>query len=68
MDFKDYRIADCTKVYYYAPTKQDIINGIEYQATNKKELEQQMKAGNVYSYREEVNRWYFSNKEGEKVV
>lgn len=67
MNFKDYVIADSTRVYYYSSTKQDILNGIEYQATNKKDLEQQIKAGKVYSYREEVNRWYFLNKEGVKV-
>lgn len=30
MDFKDYRIADCTKVYYYAPNKQDILISIKH--------------------------------------
>lgn len=63
MDFKDYSIADTTRVFYYSASKQEAINGIERQTMNKNELLDAIKRGEVYSYREEVSSFYFPNKE-----
>lgn len=63
MDFNDYGIADTTKSYYYSESKEDTLNGIEISVGSKAELEKAIKAGKVYSYREQVIRFYFPNKE-----
>lgn len=62
MDFNDYSIADTTRRYFYSATKEDTFNGIEI-SVGRAELEKAIKAGEVYSYREHVIRFYFPNKE-----
>lgn len=63
MDSNDYSIADTTRRYFYSVTKADTLNGIEISVGSKAELEKVIKAGKAYSYRENVIRFHFPNKE-----
>lgn len=61
MDLTDYGVADTTHVYYYTLTR-DAFTGEEYRAENRKDLENKVKQGIVFSYREVTSKFYFANK------
>lgn len=62
MELADYSTADITRTYYYT-LLQDAYTSEEYVAKNKQELEAAIKTGKVFSYRVEINKFYFKNRE-----
>ena len=61
MKITDYSAADTTHVYYYTLTRDAFTSG-EHRAENRKDLEDKIKQGIVFSFREERNTFYFANK------
>lgn len=61
MDISNYSAADTTHVYYYTLTR-DAFTSEEHRAENRKDLEDKIKQGIVFSFREERNTFYFANK------
>ena len=61
MDISNYSAADTTHVYYYTLTR-DAFTSEEHRAKNRKDLEDKIKQGIVFSFREERNTFYFANK------
>ena len=61
MDFSDYGVADTTPVYYYTLTR-DAFTKEEHRAQNRKDLEDKIKQGIVFSLREVTSKFYFANK------
>lgn len=61
MDISNYSAADTTHVYYYTLTR-DAFTSEEHRAQNRKDLEDKIKQGIVFSFREERNTFYFANK------
>lgn len=61
MDFSDYGVADTTHVYYYTLTR-DAFTKEEHRAQNRKDLENKIKQGIVFSFREVTSTFYFANK------
>ena len=61
MDISNYSAADTTHVYYYTLTR-DAFTSEEHRAENRKDLEDKIKQGIVFSFREERNKFYFANK------
>ena len=61
MDISNYSAADTTHVYYYTLTR-DAFTREEHRAENRKDLEDKIKQGIVFSFREERNTFYFANK------
>ena len=62
MDFSDYGVADTTHVYYYTLTR-DAFTKEEHRAQNRKDLEDKIKQGIVFSFREVTSTFYFANKQ-----
>ena len=61
MDFSDYGVADTTHVYYYTLIR-DAFTKEEHRAQNRKDLEDKIKQGIVFSFREVTSTFYFANK------
>ena len=61
MDFSDYGVADTTHVYYYTLTR-DAFTKEEPRAQNRQDLEDKIKQGIVFSFREVTSTFYFANK------
>jgi ferritin-like protein len=61
MDISNYSAADTTHVYYYTLTR-DAFTGEEHRAENRKDLENKVKQGTVFSFREVTSKFYFANK------
>ena len=61
MDFSDHGVADTTHVYYYTLTR-DAFTKEEHRAQNRKDLEDKIKQGIVFSFREVTSTFYFANK------
>ena len=61
MDISNYSAADTTHVYYYTLTR-DAFTGEEHRAENRKDLENKVKRGTVFSFREVTSKFYFANK------
>lgn len=61
MNFSDYGVADTTHVYYYTLTR-DAFTKEEHRAQNRKDLEDKIKQGIVFSFREVTSTFYFTNK------
>ena len=61
MKITDYRAADTTNVYYYTLTR-DAFTSEEHRAQNRKDLEDKIKQGIVFSFREVTSKFYFANK------
>ena len=61
MDISNYSAADTTHVYYYTLTR-EAFTSEEHRAENRKDLEDKIKQGIVFSFREERNTFYFANK------
>lgn len=57
----DYGVADTTHVYYYTLVR-DAYTNEEHRAQNRKDLEQKIAQGLVFSFREVTNKFYFINK------
>ena len=60
MDFSDYGVADTTHVYY--TLTRDAFTKEEHRAQNRKDLEDKIKQGIVFSFREVTSKFYFANK------
>lgn len=61
MDISNYSAADTTHVYYYTLTR-DAFTSEEHRAQNRKDLENKIKQGIVFSFREVTSTFYFANK------
>lgn len=61
MKITDYNAADTTYVYYYTLTR-DAFTSEEHRAQNRKDLEDKIKQGIVFSFREVTSTFYFANK------
>ena len=61
MNISDYGVADTTHVYYYTLTR-DALTKEEHRAQNRKDLENKIKQGIVFSFREVTSTFYFANK------
>ena len=61
MDISNYSAADTTHVYYYTLTR-DAFTSEEHRAENRKDLEDKIKQGIVFSFREVTSTFYFANK------
>ena len=61
MDLTNYGVADTTHVYYYTLTR-DAFTSEEHRAQNRKDLEDKIKQGIVFSFREVTSKFYFANK------
>lgn len=61
MKITDYSAADTTHVYYYTLTR-DAFTSEEHRAQNRKDLEDKIKQGIVFSFREVTSKFYFANK------
>lgn len=61
MNISDYGVADTTHVYYYTLTR-DAFTSEEHRAQNRKDLEDKIKQGIVFSFREVTSKFYFANK------
>ena len=57
----DYGVADTTHVYYYTLVR-DAYTNEEHRAQNRKDLEDKIKQGIVFSFREVTSTFYFANK------
>lgn len=57
----DYEVADTTHVYYYTLVR-DAYTNEEHRAQNRKDLEQKIAQGLVFSFREVTSKFYFINK------
>lgn len=62
MKITDYSAADTTHVYYYTLTR-DAFTSEEHRAQNRKDLEDKIKQGIVFSFREVTSTFYFANKQ-----
>lgn len=57
----DYGVADTTHVYYYILVR-DAYTNEEHRTQNRKDLEQKIAQGLVFSFREVTSKFYFINK------